>query len=522
MSPLSKGKTHELIRMLQPSKPDEVPEAARVTVHAAISRFAVLYEKIRNAVDYKDEHLIRKSAIKRILKRLVSLEQDSHSIANHLIRELIAARYLPNGVLPDTLITQTTWIVNKYLVIRARKLARSAHYEWLIGVVAAEIEELVSEQHRETSVAHFLFEQLANRIQLVGAELEETERRLQIYIACHRGLSKADDEMLSYRLVRAYHQGWMQPETWDNLDDMALKMVGVELNVKAQLAHPLAYKFQQAVKPAAVSIMVLQEALLENLSMAQGLLEDEPALNAAIARIADRRMAAAKARLKRGTVRAMIYLFITKSLLALGVEIPVELIWYKAIHYPSLAINVLFPPLMMYLVGALIRMPGKENTDRMVKTVQELLSPEGPKMIEIRIAKERSFGSLFFFRVGYLLMFACSFGLVFALLGVLEFTWVSSLIFLFFLCVVSFFGFRLRTSAREYVVIPPVVKFSTAIADFFSIPILRAGQWLSEKVQRVNVFIFLFDFIIETPFKMFLEILEEWLAFMKEKKEELQ
>jgi hypothetical protein len=99
---------------------------------------------------------------------------------------------------------------------------------------------------------------------------------------------------------------------------------------------------------------------------------------------------------------------------------------------------------------------------------------------------------------------------------------VSACIFLFFLSVVSFFAFRLRVAAREYIVVKPKEKFLTVLVDFVSLPVLRAGQFLSTAVSRVNVFVYLFDFVIETPYKLFLNVLEEWFAFMKEKKEEIQ
>jgi hypothetical protein len=71
-------------------------------------------------------------------------------------------------------------------------------------------------------------------------------------------------------------------------------------------------------------------------------------------------------------------------------------------------------------------------------------------------------------------------------------------------------------------VLPPAQRASTAVLDFISLPILRAGQWLSMGISRINVFLFFFDFLFEAPFKIFLSVLEEWLQFMKEKKEELQ
>ena len=70
-------------------------------------------------------------------------------------------------------------------------------------------------------------------------------------------------------------------------------------------------------------------------------------------------------------------------------------------------------------------------------------------------------------------------------------------------------------------VIQPKERLTSTLIDFLSLPILRAGQWLSQTVSRLNVFVFLFDFLIEAPFKICLNILEDWLSFIKEKKEEL-
>ncbi|MBU0540312.1 hypothetical protein KKD88_00905, partial [Patescibacteria group bacterium] len=127
----------------------------------------------------------------------------------------------------------------------------------------------------------------------------------------------------------------------------------------------------------------------------------------------------------------------------------------------------------------------------------------------------------FWFTLAYISTFILSFGLTISVLRTLAFTWLSVAIFIFFLCVVSFFAFRLRTTAREVVVIEGKQGFFSMLVDFYSFPILRAGKWLSRSINRINVFLFIFDFLFEAPFKLFLVILEEWFAFMKEKKEEL-
>ncbi len=523
MDAFSAGKVDALVQALAPQSLPDVPEGMRLNVHTTISKVAVLYEKIRNAIDYKDDHLLRKAAILRIIKRQLTYTSKSDEIARNLVRELIAARYLPNNTLPESVVQDVQGILEKFLMMRRERVGRERHQTWLLGITAAELEELMTDHRREKGLLQFLFEQLGDKITLSGAEMEETERRLQVYIACHRALFKADDEMLSYKLVRAYYRSWMQPETWGaHHREMALQMVGIHETILRQLKHPYAQKFSTAVKPWATSLRVLVEALDEKPEDARVLLGKPESLLAAVTRVSERNYQEAKQKLKRGMVRAMIYLFITKTLFAIAIEMPFEQIVYKHIDRFALLVNILFPPILMWIVASLIRVPGKDNTERIAQGVNELLTAEGPLGREIKIVPKRRGLSGFFFQFIYAFTFALSFGLVIWGLWALKFTAVSMGIFLFFLCVVSFFAFRLRVSAREYVIVEKTASTGALMVDFFALPILRAGQWLSNSISRINVFIFIFDFIIEAPLKLFLNILEEWFAFMKERKEELQ
>jgi hypothetical protein len=157
-----------------------------------------------------------------------------------------------------------------------------------------------------------------------------------------------------------------------------------------------------------------------------------------------------------------------------------------------------------------------------LRAVEELLSVDGPLGREIKSPTVRVGFSKIAFSTVYFLAFCLTFGLLIAALQALSFTWMSSAIFLFFLCVVSFFAYRLRIGAREYVVLREKDSLKAAILDLFMLPILRAGQYLSIQVSRINVLVLFFDFIIETPFKTMLNVLEELFAYLKEKKEELQ
>lgn len=518
MSEWSHAKLASLQEILRPVKEQEVPESERITVHAAISKFAVLYEKIRNAVDYRDEHLLRKSAIVRILKRQLLLERDPRVIATNVIRELIAARYLPNGVLPESRIDDIAWRVHRHMMVADAWGSKTKQEgDWLLGVTATDIEEALDTSLKSLRLITWLFEAIGDRLTVRGVEISDGARRLQTYIACTRMLTKADDEMISARLAR-----WYLPE-WNTVDGfmadpsgLATQLRETRVRLLQDLKHPHAQKFQQAVKPLAITLLLLSEALTEHPDA------DDHKLLHLVEEVAERRLKITKSKVRRGIIRAIVYLFITKTLLAIAIEAPVELLMYKELQWFTLIINVTFPPVLMFLIGTRIRLPGKENIEKIKQCVQELLSAEGVKPLEVKIPANRTTVAKIGFGLVYFLTYFLSFGCVWYILSSLHFTWVSACIFLFFLSVVSFFAFRLRVAAREYIVVKPKEKFLTVLVDFVSLPVLRAGQFLSTAVSRVNVFVYLFDFVIETPYKLFLNVLEEWFAFMKEKKEEIQ
>ena len=81
---------------------EQLENAQKVEITEASGRVAFLYEKVRNAVDYKEENLLVKTAIERILKRRFVPGTDPASIAKPLIAELIRGGYIGNKTLPQT------------------------------------------------------------------------------------------------------------------------------------------------------------------------------------------------------------------------------------------------------------------------------------------------------------------------------------------------------------------------------------------------------------------------------------
>ncbi len=95
---------------LQPKK-----DVSTINVDEVASRVAAFYEKIREVVDWKEQHLMRRTAIIRKLKRrFVDLELNNLSIAEHLVLELIRGGHFPNDKIEESKIADVQKIINKY------------------------------------------------------------------------------------------------------------------------------------------------------------------------------------------------------------------------------------------------------------------------------------------------------------------------------------------------------------------------------------------------------------------------
>ena len=103
----------------------------------------------------------------------------------------------------------------------------------------------------------------------------------------------------------------------------------------------------------------------------------------------------------------------------------------------------------------------------------------------------------------------------------LEFNVVSIILFVLFLSVVSFLGVRVKGMVRDYKISKEDDQFLVQLFDFLSLPILKVGKWFTLNFSKVNIFIIIVDIMIEAPFKIILKIVDEWVTFLKEIKEEV-
>lgn len=504
-----------------------------IKVSELISKMAFYYEKIRNTVDYKEESLHRKNAIERILKRQIIIQgaKDEEKMANHLLVELIRAGYLPNNKIEEKKISETGAIIAKYLQLKNCVLADlSSDYKaknelarWIISFAASDIEEKVGRDEVKQTVIKNMYEILSETVKLPDNTPYEKDKKIQIYLGIHRNYLKFDRAMAEYILFKYFNANWQ------NADSRLIRQIGENIftlrrAIAFQINHPLAGQLNRIIGRYTVLFSILTDVVETNpAGVYEKLQTDGKAFSAMIKQFCNKRYKAVRAKLRRAAFRSILYLLITKMILVFILEIPVSLWLELPINYNSLIINVSFPLFLLFLISLFTRVPSNANTAKIIEGIEEIIFAEKSKKEPylLRQPSKRSGFMNFIFSFFYSAAFLLTFSVIIWALLQIHFNIISIIIFLFFLTLVSFFGIRIRKTARELFIIEQRENILNFITDFFYIPIIEVGKWLNERFSRINIFVFILDFIIEAPFKIFVEITEEWTKYVKERKDEI-
>jgi len=530
--PQNTGESEWLIQQFSRDWNRQAPkDAPKIKLHQLVSKLGLFYEKLRNAIDYKEEYLIRRTSLKRLLNRQIKFlsEKDPVNISQTVIFEFIRARYLPNDALPESDIETSAIIIAKYLML-IKHVAQNPMpdkvkaVDWLIDLLVCELDEFLFPSGKEMAIVNFMYGEMVKSISFTKTVIPEDERQLQIFIAILKNLTKADPPLIRYLLLKLYRPDWI------NLTPQGVKAFGPEINetknkIEAHLTHRAGYQLALMMKTQAVYFSILRQLIEQNTDNGeiQGIMADGKLLETKITEICNKNYKITRGKLAGSILRVIIYIFFTKTILAFLLELPYDKFIVGSVNWNALTINIVFHPVLMTLIALSIKVPGVKNTKMIVEEVKKIVYGEERKLVykPRRIMRRGSFGYILFNSI-YLVMFVISFGLIIWALHKIGFNIFSGALFIFFLTLISFFGFRLRTVANQYLVLPRKENLFNFLIDFFTLPIIRAGQFFSLNFAKVNIFVYILDFAIETPFKMLVELLEKAFSFIGEKREEIQ
>jgi len=160
-------------------------------VHDTISNVAWAYEKLRQAIDYQDEHLLRKNAIERMLKRRLVAGVTADTVAEPLILELIRGRYLPNKTLPVSLIGETAEIINRaiHLWTQVPHLSHEEHdqiFNWYLGILSVEINELLLPTEHDEALLQLMY-RVTHRDIIFDDLISASRKKIPSYILLSTG-----------------------------------------------------------------------------------------------------------------------------------------------------------------------------------------------------------------------------------------------------------------------------------------------------------------------------------------------
>ncbi len=562
-----------------------VNEIFKIESSDLAGQMALLYEKVRTAVQYKEEHLLRRVAIYRILKRLIAIEQrkNKREITMAFYLELLMAGYIVQKDANDENFLNTEALIAKYLHVLkfTNKLSQNPAVSlelrrWFLNLASEEIEIIITPQKEKMALVYAIYETFKPKTKFildrppyplpgskitglqnvaeeylgVGSLIEpiadtfsayekktsstkeeklEKEKLLNmlLYIAIFRNLRKSDRAMLRSLVFNIHFPNWEKLTLKDK--DEIEKTIKLFLIKKKEIEiiaeHPLITRILFPIKKYMLCASFFYEAIMENPKEARAIANQDFLLREKIKEKCSSRYLKERNKLKKRIFRGILYVFMTKMVLALLIELPYELYQdHTSINYQALAINLIFPPLLLWFIASSGKHPDEENTREIINGSEILVyeKKQQEHLKEIKITDRENPFAERILDLFYMVVFALVVYSLIKFLVFLQFNIVAIIIFTIFTGTVSFFGALIRQSRRDLVITKDKEGFISLLFDTIMLPFVRFGRLLSVKFSRINVLIFLLDFLVEAPFKFIIRAFEAWIGFLKRKRDEIE
>jgi len=495
---------------------------SKIKVNESLGRAAFFYEKLRNAIDYQDEHLFLKNAIKRILKRraYTGLEQSG----GKLLHELVWARYFRNDTLPAEYVKEIDKILNKYSEFKTNIVSRNNSRfvtNAVLSFASYEIEQFLSPDHGEEKFSEFATGLITRNIDVPSIEIEPAALRMQITIAVEKLLFKSDQDQIKFRLLRFFYPKWPDISKEEMLE-FGRRFDEIMSSIDWQISQNRNSKIFKYVRRVVPPFVILWDMIRNNPQEARRAFANKYLLlEKAQATIGSKNRNIYK-RVLRAIFRGIIFILATKVILAFLVELPYEMTVLGKINYVALITNTSLPPILMLVAGMFISIPGRKNTQVLLKMIEEAVFEDelyAKRLETIRSIRERSY---LLFNLVYTTLSLAILSLVVWGLIALKFNVVSIVLFFIFVSIVSFLTFRIRATAKELEVKTGEDSLSSGIFNFLLLPFVIIGKFLSDKWSDYNFTLLFWDFIVEAPFKAIIGVFEAWIAFVREKREDFE
>jgi hypothetical protein len=204
-------------------------------------------------------------------------------------------------------------------------------------------------------------------------------------------------------------------------------------------------------------------------------------------------------------------------------EIIIEKAIGGKINPAILVADVLIPTFLMLIIVAGVKKPSKKNLNVVVlETIKIAYSKESTDIYEIKTSRKKSATMRAILALVYSLSSFVTFGTIIFVLNYFGFPITSIIIDIVFIAVILFAGTAVAKRAQELTMEDEKENFFTFLSDVFFLPMHGLGRWISNKWKKYNAIAAIFNALIDMPFSAFVEFLEKWRSFIKERKEEIR
>lgn len=520
--------------------------SSTIHVDEVASKIAVFYERVRTIIDWKEEHLMRRTAITRKIKtRFLDLDlgnisassedkQATKNMAEMLVMELIRGGYFLNDRIEESKISDIQKIIEKYIFILSnapgnkKNRSETKFYNQLLEIASCEVEENLDPSVKEMALVDYMFGQMRKRIKINEKIyeinlLKEEEKDIQIYIAAQQALFKFDEPMISYNLMKYKYPWWDNPSE-NNLYKISQNIRKILVLIENDLSHPLGNKFYAICEKYDTPYLLLGDILAkDNLEKTSQEIREPSILEDRIKAAYLKRLADLKIKIKRAAIYSTASVFATKILSLFALEMAIMKAFNGSFDFFYLAIDTLIPTSLMFVIISGIRPPSTKNLNMtIIEAIKIIYQKDKIDTYEIKIPKRKGVITKSFLSLMYLMGAIISFSLIYWVFHYFKFPITSIVINMMFIALILFAGTSIKAKSKELTVEDEPHGVLEFFSDILLLPITGMGRWMSNKWKQYNFVVIALNILIDVPFSIFVEFLEKWRYFIKEKKEEIR
>ncbi len=511
-----------------------------IYVDEIASRLARFYEKIRKIIDWKDDNALRRNAIERTLKRILFPnlagitvgDINPDELSETLTLELIRGGHLPNGRVPRERLGDVAHVLKKYLYFleylstyKPFEVKRKINYTtFVLEIAACELEEILTNPAKEYGMINAMASILEGRITVTPQNsLSARQIKENIFIATLRALYGLDDNFIIYIILKGKYENWHNPNP-DELKKITQDLPETWREIELNIQKPIVRKFT-GIAERVDTVFVLLDDVLAKLKTKPKIInatfESRVKLKKLLKEAYEKRYQTLKTRLFRLAVFSTLSVFLSNWFTYFVVEVPLARLFYEGFNTTAAIVDFVVPTLLMFLLVAIIRPPGKDNIKRVMSLTNNFVY-KGEELQYFQVRSDKGKASML-----KIVLTAIYFEIILLAFAGIAYIFyianlpITSVIFdTFTISLTVFAAVAIKNKSKELSV-NESASTGEFILDMISVPIAKVGSIFAKKWKEYNVVAILFNFVVETPFAVVLNVVQGWSEFINERKSEL-